>query len=773
VLYLNPPFPMIRGVALFPDHLDPLQWYFMPAAPKLSLIADPVAGHPKPALQLIKFRGDAGTGGFLNFDVNIGIEEEVLDDIKDELRSPQFKLPPGPIKLSPVPLTGGTVRLLLLGQESPAPTPAPGPGTGTPATPAPGDAPPLKFVTKISHEAHPSLYGDNQAAFSVALDQYGVTVLEQSLAGNMSPIAVVYALEYLGLRPAYSVHLNIDWDRVQKHMDEHFGADTLFTSVSVDNAVDELIEKKIIVLEADTFVPEGEDTQSIISNRDRALNEVRDMITDAFFTSSIDPVKPRSDDWDKATRTAARVGAIIATGGWGGIATLSYNKQNYTRIDKKVLDVNIRERTTVKRNIYPQGHLVGLFQVLRDQHLNMSDFVVEANLNDPWFQRRVVEVTSIADFDTDSIASLNVHLTYGSEPKNLLIEKATPKQEVKWLSHLTNGSMDLPVTVQYEVNFRGVDPTTRPLQVKSAPEVITVEKLPIQPRALYSIVPIPVAVPNPATFPWARYPQVEVRLEYQDAANGIHLQDVLFLDATGTNASKTWNLFARQTDVTFRYRLIYRAANNKDVDTDWRTSDAREVMVRDPFPAKRSVLMVPPPNWTSLDQLFVDCFYEDAKNKFRQEDSFNFSESDMANKAFTVDLRDPTQRRVGFAVTFIDKNGGVFQIPRSYTLDNRIILRSDMMGHRVVTVRPTKIDFDARKLRDLSVELRYADADAGLRYASQLAFKSTADQGAFEFDYVDQTKSRYEYRLSASFRNGMTQDFDWKATDVDDLILEF
>src|SRR5262249_25090026 len=155
----------------------------------------------------------------------------------------------------------------------------------------------------------------NEAAFSVMLDQYGVTVLEQALSGQMAPIAVVYWLEYLGLRPAYSVHLNIDWDRVQKHMDEHFGVDTLFTSVNIDNAVDQLIENRAIILEAATFVPEGEDTASIISNRDRALNEVRDMITEAFFTPSVDPVKPRSDDWDKATRTAARVSTIIATGG--------------------------------------------------------------------------------------------------------------------------------------------------------------------------------------------------------------------------------------------------------------------------------------------------------------------------------------------------------------------------------------------------------------------------------------------------------------------------
>ena len=41
----------------------------------------------------------------------------------------------------------------------------------------------------------------NQAAFSVRLDQEGVTILEHALQGEMSPIGVVYSLQYVGLRP--------------------------------------------------------------------------------------------------------------------------------------------------------------------------------------------------------------------------------------------------------------------------------------------------------------------------------------------------------------------------------------------------------------------------------------------------------------------------------------------------------------------------------------------------------------------------------------------
>src|SRR5205823_15071320 len=138
---------------------------------------------------------------------------------------------------------------------TPDPTPTHGGGTASPptgtGTTATGTVP--QFVVKIDQSAHPSLFGDNQASFSVALDSEGVTILSAALQGEMSPIGVVYALDYLALRPAYSVKLNIDWNRVQKHLDQQFSASTVFASVEIDKTIDQLIEQRAIILEADTF----------------------------------------------------------------------------------------------------------------------------------------------------------------------------------------------------------------------------------------------------------------------------------------------------------------------------------------------------------------------------------------------------------------------------------------------------------------------------------------------------------------------------------------
>ena len=177
-------------------------------------------------------------------------------------------------------------------------------------------------MLKIDQSATPSLYGNNQAAFSVRLDAAGVTTIEKSLDGEILPIAVIYSPNYLGLRPAYSVRLSIDWDRVQKHMDERFSAGFLFSSVEIANAVDELVESRVIVLEADTFVVEDEDNRSITGRRDAALNQVRAMITDGFFQPTLPPIEPgKEEEWAKALRIASGVAGAIAgrAGGDGGV----------------------------------------------------------------------------------------------------------------------------------------------------------------------------------------------------------------------------------------------------------------------------------------------------------------------------------------------------------------------------------------------------------------------------------------------------------------------
>lgn len=749
MLYLEPPYLIVNGVTIFRDHSDREQLYFMPAAPHLTMLTDPATKQRIPQFQLIKYRGRAGNGGFLNFDCNLGLEQSELEEIRDEARR-QLRLRGTP-RLAPVPLVDGSVKLMLLGKQ-----------TGDEAE-TDGAAP--QFVLKIDHHAKPSLYGNNQAGFSVALDQEGVSVLEQAMQGEMSPLLVVYSLDYLALRPAYNVRLNIDWDRVQKHFDEHFGVNTWFFSADIDKAVDELIDNRVIVLEADTFVPEGEDADGVIGRRDEALNQVRDMITEAFFEPSLDPFKEEEDGWDKAAGFLERLAPMNMYRGRNALFT--YSKRDYTRIDRKSLNINISERTTVKRTIHPQGHLAGITRVITEQGLDLARFIIPVDLDDKWFERRRVLARSRANFEEDSIASISVRMQYGDEPKNVVLDSPAASGAVDWASQFADGAMRRDVQVSYTVSFKGADSSERPVTLTSAPRVTDVELLEINPRELYAITPVPIIA---LSFPWKQYPTVEVRTRYLDEANRINIGDSFLLTERAPEA--LWKLFSLDPARTrFEYKLVYRAANHKDIEMPWVETDEERVIARDPFPKKRILDIAPSFNWLEVERVFVDVAYKDPANRIDEEQSFEFTEEDRATKSFTVDLRNPDLRRVAYSVTVMYRDGRLLEIPRSYTLDRRVIVHANMRGHRIVSVSPAAGDFVRKRVKEMLVDLRYEDLANGVSFSDQLSFATAGDRGHFEFDFIDESRTAYEYQVRYKFTNGLSRTVPWKLAAADELLV--
>ena len=772
MLYLNPPYLVIEGVCVFSDHEDPLQFYYLPMMPKLTQLDDPATGEKVPQIQVIKYRGAAGNGGFLNFDCNIGLDKEKLDTVVDSIKS-TMRLRETP-RLGPVPLIDGTVRMLLFGAASSDPTPprsgatggtTPSSTTSTTVTSSPTGTPTgPKFVTNILGAAKPALYDKNQAAFSVALDQNGVTALEQALKGEMSPIGIVYSLDYLGLRPAYNVDVNVNWDRVQHHLDQKFGTRFLVFSSEIEKAVDELIDNRDVDINVDTFVPEGEEESGITGRRDKAVEEAREMITNAFFQSSLDPVKEQKD----AADTALKVIRGIATAGIDAKESLfSYKQIDYTRIDKKSLNFNMRERTTVRRTIYPQGHLSGLFRTLRDGGENLDRFVISVDLDDPYFERRRVKAISRADFEGDSIGSLDVRLSYANNPKNLILDPSQASSEVEWASNLVNGALQREVKTSYKVTFKDVDNMERPLTLESPEQTTRFDNLEINPRELYGIVHVPIIALN---FPFDRYPQVEVGLRYVDEPNGIRMDETFLL--TQEHPEREWKIFVRDPQRTkFEYKIIFRAADNRDIERTWVEADEEHVFVRDPFPQKRVVDVVTNVPWALVQEVFFDLSYDDPQNDIKQEASLHFSQTDSNSKSFAVELRNLNLRRIAYSVTIMYADGRFVEIPRSFTLERRIIVRADMRGHKIVTIRPQPVNFATTKIKELTVETRYVDAEAGLSFSNVAKFASADDETSFEFDYVDPAKSHYEYRTNLLFTNGLTKATDWQQTDKDDLIV--
>ncbi|MCO6419643.1 hypothetical protein JYK14_26255 [Siccirubricoccus sp. KC 17139] len=766
MMYLEPPFYMVNGVLVYRDHEDMLQHYYMPLAPRLRTTPDPATGREVPSLLLLKYRTEtpAGSGGFLSLDVHLGLSPRELDDLAAEVKR-LGRLPQMP-RLSPVPVTDGKVRLMIFGQDSqPAPPPRPG------STPAPALEAGPRFVLKMQHAAKPSLYGDNAAAFSVQLDTAGTAIMEQALLGEMAPILVVYQLDYVALRPAFSVRLKIDWDRVQEALDEEYGQEGMFTSTQIGKTVDKLQESRAIEFTADNFVADASDAASPETARFNAARaRVEEMITDAFFESSLPPMTTRPDGWDHAAdilseahqkAMQASLGPIGAT-----IGTFSYKKQTRDRIDRKRLDVEISERSAVLRSIYPQGHVSGLFRPLRDGD-DPKRYIREIDANDPFFQRRRIRITNRGEMERDGIDSVAVRLRYGTDTKEVVLRKTGEEQPVEWASIVEGGRMRQEVEAEFTVNFRPDQGGERPLSAKAEPRTVLGEVLEVQPAEIYARVKLPV-IASPS-YPWDRYPQVQARLRYEDPAHGIRTDDTVIL-AKG-QAPPEWSYLA--LDKALRgvsARLSHRAADGHDIETAWQKLDADLLDVRDPVgPLRLRVDVVPVvARWDDVEQIFVDLEYEDARNDVHAAESLAFNATDRSPKPFVVERKDRDHKLVQYRVTTILKGGAVLEVPRSATEAPRILVSPDMRGHRIVAVRPPQ-DFARAKLQRVDVELRFADAANGLLVEDKASFAAPGGRKAFEFNYVDPARSFYEWRALYVFGNGMTRRQDWQTAEADEL----
>src|SRR6185295_7944377 len=137
------------------------------------------------------------------------------------------------------------------------------------------------------------------------------------------------------------------------------------------------------------------------------------------------------------------------------------------------------------------------------------------------------------------------------------------------------------VTARYTVNFGDIDGTERPKTLVSEPNTITDDNLEIDPRQLYSMVPVPL---DATLFPWDRYANVEVALRYDDDAEHIAQSDVIVLDKN--KPASEWSMFVRNPELrTFSYRLSYRSADRPDRQDDWNDTDEERITIRDPMRA--------------------------------------------------------------------------------------------------------------------------------------------------------------------------------------------
>jgi hypothetical protein len=238
MLLLNSRTITVDGITVFPDHADPDQFWYLPGPVGL---AERGADKRK-AFTFIKYKPavvESGVkgGGFLTFEVNLRLLQALERKIMGKLS--EFSANP---RLAVAPFDDGTVKCVALNLEG---------SGGTSATPAPAGA--FNAVEKILGATVPSLHGDNTASFSLTLSQEGAIILEQAFQQGTTPVGVVYALKFTGMRPALKVKITADMKRVYDHFSASLSGRYYFIKAGIEAGLEWLKQQGAIQIEVEDF----------------------------------------------------------------------------------------------------------------------------------------------------------------------------------------------------------------------------------------------------------------------------------------------------------------------------------------------------------------------------------------------------------------------------------------------------------------------------------------------------------------------------------------
>ena len=267
MLQLGTGMQTIQGVTVFPDHADEDQYWYLPA--HLAIARRPADDWPQ--FSFIKYRRaatDEGVqgGGFLMFTVELTLPEDVEREIRSKI--------PANARLTVARFDTGTVECVALNLQGPGGTTATVSDEGT-----------FVAVQQILGARTPSLFGNNQAAFSLTLSAEGATLLESAFAEGAAPIGVIYSLTFTAMQPSLDVKITADFERIYNHFSAGLNANVYYVEIGVEAGIEELVQNGAIKIEVTNFSTDDDKAEQ----EKQAIDFFTQHLLQAWFTPTLTP----------------------------------------------------------------------------------------------------------------------------------------------------------------------------------------------------------------------------------------------------------------------------------------------------------------------------------------------------------------------------------------------------------------------------------------------------------------------------------------------------
>jgi hypothetical protein len=703
MLYLDAPIGPIRGLMIYRDHADKSLFYYVPERPRLAL------NDGIPEFVFLKYRRDITDnaafdeetkqslgGGFLAFTVDLGVTDEQLEEIKGDLS--RFS-EGGEVKLTPIAFRKGSVRLSITKDTADA--------EGAPADQPRG----VSFFEDIFGTTTPSLFGFNRATFGVILSQEGATLIEAGLKSGISPIGVLYELEFLGLRPAFNVRISANYHRVYKELDLQFGARGTVQAVSIGvdigAAFQRLRDQGIIKVEVVNFT----DDADLRRQADDAFNWFKGQLMQDFFRSSMPapaltqqsnnggllgqltnllgaltttqtgpatpqrgqpatgapnadppPAEPSSNMTSTSDANTALAGAGAGGGGAGGIAPfqIAFSLKYIDQVEDKERIFEYSMQAAEKRTAAPQG----MFSTIV-QGLDLRKAIIEVSLDDEFFKRLVSTVSVGGDLAKAGVSTLAVNLEYpgtlkpNQQPEHVdgfifKPDQLDPQTFTTWL----NAKKDRSYRYQMDIHFSPDSPFLGKEAHITTDWLVTRDRqLTLDPLDYVALHDIEITL---GKINADQISQVQVEMMYKDPTNGFEPQRTFMLKPTDSGVH--WRLRLSNPELlAYHYRLTYFMADGTRYITDWASSEDPGLVINDPFQGMLNIRLTPLLDPNQIVEAVVNLNYQEAETGFNRSVQKVFSGGPLTSQVVTIPTLSAAPAGFTYDVTVIRADGSVFE----------------------------------------------------------------------------------------------------------------
>jgi hypothetical protein len=781
----------IKGFTVYPDHADRSRYHYIRERPRLAL------NDGVPEFIFLKYRRDitdnpdfdpetkdALGGAFMAFTTDLGATDEELEALKQELA----RFADGEIVLGPVQFRKGSVRLSLSKDAADLP--------GAPSEQPKG----LDFIEEVYGSTKSSLIGFNRATFAVALNAEMATLFEAALRSGISPIGVLYDLEFLGMRPAFNVKVTADYRRIYDHLELQFGAKAqlqyVALAIDLEAAFQKLRDDGSIKVEVLHFT----DDESLRKQADSAFDWFKTELVKEFFKSSLEPpsfmrkdgggnggmlgqlhsllgelgkeqtgssqtqlgspstkaptpAPPPQQQSDgvvspgEANKAAATGGTATTASGGQGLSPfqIGFSLKYYHQEELKTREFEYSMQAAVARDAAPNG----MFSTIV-HGLDLDRSIKSVSLDSDFMRRLVATVSMGGDLGAIGVNLAAVNLEYPGERKDTEDPTHTegflfkpdamdPHVFTTWLDERKHLSYRYKLDVHFDPDSPWIG---KDAHVGSDWVVTKARQLTLDPLDVVGLLDVQL---SPGRLDPAQIDQVQCEVVYQDGNNNFEARKTFVLRPGDSGAD--WHVRLSDPDLrSYRYRLTYFLRDGVRHQMPWVDAADPSLVVNDPFQDAIRLRLVPLLDPAALVEADVDVSYAEPSGYERRVQTV-FSGSSLASQTITIPTlaKDPVP--LSYEITIVRADGSVYQSgKRTAAADTGVLAVSDGAGatHRV-KVRLPDTNLAAAGLAAVKVDLRGPGDDPDTAEAlftpSQLADQTLTlvqpeEGGPFRYTYA-------------------------------------